>query len=468
MRRKDDDIVVHRNAPLHGILYTKHTRKKLPKSRMLPAHARSRDTVSPGFFSIIAAPFAGMAALVKKIRFTRPKPASIIKTEPNAIAAAVPLKQEAVLVALSQPKESLSRVLTRDRAEQKTALKNWPLAVTCAVCALISAASIIFIPPAFAVEKKNVTINDAGLKVSAVTMDQTVGSLLGEFGIEMSEHDSIDVDTKAMVKDDMEVVIRRAMPLTVSTKDKDTEIYMVAGTVKEALEKAAVKVDKNDEVYPSLDTYIEPGMEIEVVKVETKYETEKEKIGFKETTRKNKNLKKGREVTVQKGVQGVREIKYLLTYKNGVLTSRKEVKSTVTKKPVNEIVEIGTRTAVLMERTPRTSQIYSKTLYEHKKALKPAPGIIEKVVYADYVTAYTHTGHRTATGTYPKIGTVAVDPKKIPYGTKLYIPGYGYGRAEDTGAFRGKSFLQLDLFMDKEQDCWNWGRKRQVKIYILE
>ena len=92
-----------------------------------------------------------------------------------------------------------------------------------------------------------------------------------------------------------------------------------------------------------------------------------------------------------------------------------------------------------MEHTPRTSEIYSKTLYEHGKALKPAPEIVEKVVYADYVTAYTHTGHRTATGTYPRIGTVAVDPDKIPYGTKLYIPGYGYGRTEDTGAFRARA-----------------------------
>jgi uncharacterized protein YabE (DUF348 family)/3D (Asp-Asp-Asp) domain-containing protein len=466
MRRKDDDIVVHRNAPLQGILYTKHTRKKLPKAPVSPAHAAHREPVLPVILRAVVAPFAGLASLFKKKRLISDRPLPVLKPEPKPVFINEPLPIENNSTPPAQP--GLSRVLSKSSEKEKSALKNWPLAVTCAACALVSAGAIMFIPPAFAVEKKDVTINDGGLKVSAVTMDQTVGSLLDEFGIEMGDQDSINVDKSAAVSDDMEIMIHRAMPVKVSTMDGSKEVQMVAGTVQEALQKAGVAVDKNDEVYPSLDTYVEPDMEIQVVKVETKYETEKEKIGFKELSRKNKNLKKGREVTVQKGKQGIREIKYLLTYKNGVMTDREEVKSTVTQKAVDEIVEIGTRTAILMERTPRTSQIYSKTLYDHKKALKPAPEIIEKVVYADYVTAYTHTGHRTATGTYPRIGTVAVDPKKIPYGTKLYIPGYGYGRAEDTGAFRGKSFLQLDLFMDSTNDCLNWGRKRELKIYILK
>ncbi|TET95518.1 MAG: hypothetical protein E3J29_06720, partial [Dehalococcoidia bacterium] len=39
----------------------------------------------------------------------------------------------------------------------------------------------------------------------------------------------------------------------------------------------------------------------------------------------------------------------------------------------------------------------------------------------------------TATGTTVRKGTVAVDPSVIPLGTRMYIPGYGYGVAEDTG-----------------------------------
>lgn len=80
-------------------------------------------------------------------------------------------------------------------------------------------------------------------------------------------------------------------------------------------------------------------------------------------------------------------------------------------------------------------------------------------------SAYTWTGHKTATGTWPKRGTVAVDPNVIPLGSKLWIPGYGFGVAEDTGGMiKG---AKVDLFMSSEEECFQWGRK-QVQITILD
>jgi 3D (Asp-Asp-Asp) domain-containing protein len=80
-------------------------------------------------------------------------------------------------------------------------------------------------------------------------------------------------------------------------------------------------------------------------------------------------------------------------------------------------------------------------------------------------TAYSYTGSRTATGTWPKRGTVAVDPKVIPFGARLEIEGYGPGLAEDTGgAIRGN---RVDLFMESEAEALAWGR-RMVKVKIYE
>jgi 3D (Asp-Asp-Asp) domain-containing protein len=80
-------------------------------------------------------------------------------------------------------------------------------------------------------------------------------------------------------------------------------------------------------------------------------------------------------------------------------------------------------------------------------------------------TAYTWTGNRTATGTWPSRGTVAVDPSVIPMGTKLHIEGYGEAIAADTGgAIKGEI---IDLYMDSENDCFSWGR-RQVEVRIIE
>ena len=80
-------------------------------------------------------------------------------------------------------------------------------------------------------------------------------------------------------------------------------------------------------------------------------------------------------------------------------------------------------------------------------------------------TAYTHTGNQTYTGTWPKVGTVAVDPKVIPLGTRGYIVGYGPVRVEDTGGLIKGDII--DLFMETEAECWRWGR-RGVKVIWLE
>ena len=71
----------------------------------------------------------------------------------------------------------------------------------------------------------------------------------------------------------------------------------------------------------------------------------------------------------------------------------------------------------------------------------------------------------TATGTLAVRGAIAVDPSVIPLGTRLYIPGYGIGRAEDTGgAIDGN---RIDLSYNSVNEAFQWGR-RTVTVYILQ
>jgi len=61
-------------------------------------------------------------------------------------------------------------------------------------------------------------------------------------------------------------------------------------------------------------------------------------------------------------------------------------------------------------------------------------------------------------------GIVAVDPKVIPMGTKLYVEGYGEAIAADQGnAIKGN---RIDLFFNTHQQALNWGMKT-VKVTIL-
>lgn len=79
-------------------------------------------------------------------------------------------------------------------------------------------------------------------------------------------------------------------------------------------------------------------------------------------------------------------------------------------------------------------------------------------------TAYTYTGNNTASGVKPREGLIAVDPKVIAMGTRVYVEGYGYAVAADTGgAIRGN---RIDVFFSTLRQCMDWGR-RPVRIHIL-
>ena len=83
-------------------------------------------------------------------------------------------------------------------------------------------------------------------------------------------------------------------------------------------------------------------------------------------------------------------------------------------------------------------------------------------------TAYSG-GTLTAMGLKPVrdpggISTIAVDPSVIPLGSKVYIPGYGYAIASDTGGVIKGNII--DLYMNSHDECTSWGR-RQVTLHIV-
>ena len=155
--------------------------------------------------------------------------------------------------------------------------------------------------------------------------------------------------------------------------------------------------------------------------------------------------------TTQEGVDGEKEVKYLVTYEDDEEVSREAVSETIIKEAVNEVMVVGTKGAYAMPSGGGgtiAGYTYTK-MYDNVKA------------YAYYMGEHAVA----ASGKLAKRGTCAVDPKIIPLGTKLYIEGYGYAIANDTGGdIIGKT---VDLYMSSTKECYNWG-VRYVKVYVLE
>ena len=192
-------------------------------------------------------------------------------------------------------------------------------------------------------------------------------------------------------------------------------------------------------------------MTVSLVRLAIRTETRTEKIAFETVEKKSNRVERGETEISQKGEQGVRTIKEKVVYKDGKEVKRVETSNEVTKEPVNKVVLIGTGPPMnpAVKGLPET----------------PTSSMVIRKVTVDQITAYTHTGHRTATGKWPKVGMCAVNPKIFGYGTMFYVPGYGYAVAEDTGA-NDSSLVSIDLFMDTKEDCLRWGRKRNVTVTI--
>jgi len=60
---------------------------------------------------------------------------------------------------------------------------------------------------------------------------------------------------------------------------------------------------------------------------------------------------------------------------------------------------------------------------------------------------------------------IAVDPNVIPLGSKVYVDGYGYAVAADTGgAIKGN---RIDVFFPTKEQAYRWG-SRKVKVTIID
>lgn len=90
--------------------------------------------------------------------------------------------------------------------------------------------------------------------------------------------------------------------------------------------------------------------------------------------------------------------------------------------------------------------------------------IMEATAYTKSIEEGTHMGI-TRSGTQVSRGTIAVDPRVIPLGTKVYVEGYGHAECLDTGgAIKGN---RIDLYMDSREECFEFGR-RDVRVWIVE
>ncbi len=211
-------------------------------------------------------------------------------------------------------------------------------------------------------------------------------------------------------------------------------------------------------------------------KVEFVYKTVKTTIKYGYKTVYSDKLDRGK-TKVTKGKNGQKETVYVTKIVNGVEVETSVFSEKITVKPVDQVETIGTKYELKNPTAVQTSDDVKSIseLVPSKPIELDAKGnpVSYKKIITGKATAYCK-GTICATGVKAKPGYVAVDPKEIPYGTKLYIVSadgkyhYGYAIAADTGGFakNPNSKIVTDLRFNSYNECIKFG-KRNVVIYVL-
>ena len=317
-------------------------------------------------------------------------------------------------------------------------------------------------------------------------------------------------------KDDDGIVyltLKETFDVSIQTSDETLTIRTAPCTVGELLEANGISVGSDDIVTPDVDDWLSESSQITVTRVSFSTVTETEDVPFSVEVQYDSQLLKGVQEIARYGENGKKSIEYRVEEHDGEEVAREVVKEEEIKPPVNCIVKQGIRIAqnkqeeqatasesttatssqTLPSSQPETESSGELSTAGRSQVWSVPAGIDDdtenKIITAGDGSSYEYTavidvtatayhrvedgGEITASGTVTQYGTIAVDPRVIPLGSRLYVVSdggdqswsYGPGLAEDTGGLiKG---AKIDLFFMTGDEANDFGI-RPAKVYILK
>ena len=306
-------------------------------------------------------------------------------------------------------------------------------------------------------------ITDGETTVTYTTFATDPAEVLGQAGVPLEEHDTY---TTEPVDGGSAITISRAQKITVQYRGRTLQASSQGETVASLLDRLELEVTGEDRVSPGLEEETSDGMVVTVDRIITSREVFSSALPHETEYRQDETLPAGTETVLVPGRDGELLRTADVTYVNGTETRRSLVSETAVRTAVTEVVAVGTGAA---------GEEMAKPVIGEGYILLPT-GELLTYTRKDTVeaTAYTHTDKgcdmTTATGTTVHWGTVAVDPTRIPYGTRMFIIAndgsyvYGIATAEDCGGdIKGD---RMDLYMPTYEQCRQFGRRR-CTLYFL-
>lgn len=307
-----------------------------------------------------------------------------------------------------------------------------------------------------------IAIVDGDNYYSLMTPKATVAEVLASNGVEISKYDIVSPELDNLVTSSQTIVIERVNKVQLTLAGETREYYTTADTVEEFLDEKGITLNYHDMINLSPEAELTSDNDLEIVRVVKRIVEVNKEIPYETDTVSDTSMSISESKILAEGINGIDCETYEVILHDGVEISREHISTSRVQDPVNEIKAVGTRGERITEKGENFT--YSRLI--------PCTATAYDLSFQSCGKRPGDRGYGiTASGTYAKPGTVAVDPRVIPLGTKMYIEtadgsfSYGYCVAEDTGgAIKGN---KVDLFFNTNYECMQFGR-RSVNVYILD
>ncbi len=292
-----------------------------------------------------------------------------------------------------------------------------------------------------------------GTTLTLQTTQPTIGQALRAAGIDVYLADRLTPSSNTRVMAGGSVFVERSIPVSVQVDGQTLRTRTHRERVGDVLAELSVTLQGQDYTQPALDAPTQADLSVRVVRVTEAFLIEQEPVVFESQILPNASMEIDTQQLRQEGENGVLQKRTRIRYEDGQEVSRLVEDRILLRAPRPRITHYGTQIVV---RTLQTSD-GPRESWRRFRALATS----YSAATSGTPKTSPHYG-RTALGWPMRKGIVAVDPGIIPFGTELYVPGYGVGVAGDTGgAIIGK---HVDLGYD-DDNLVIWYR--WVDVYLL-
>jgi uncharacterized protein YabE (DUF348 family) len=298
-----------------------------------------------------------------------------------------------------------------------------------------------------------ITLTEGEQTRTLYTSAGTLRQALWQAGIRLGQADTLSLSPETPLNIPVAIELRRAIPLKIKIGDQTINSQSSALTVGQALAENGISLQGLDFSQPAESQSLPANGAIRVVRVHEETQLQENSLPFKSELVADPNLEIGQQRIIAAGQPGLQVTRLRIRYEDGQEVSRITEAQWTASEPRSQKTGYGTKVAIHTLDTPDGKIEYWRAVQVYATSYSPCN------------SGSTRCYSGTSMGLPVKRGVIAVTSQwyRLLAGQPVYIPGYGRAIIADIGGgVPGKYWIDLG-FTDSDFEAWH----QDVTLYFL-